>query len=339
MMRRLLVTIEEQATALMDFDRLRAAGLEPIRRPDLGAKGTVEQLTEALQGVWGVIASSESYSRPVFEGAPDLRLIARPGAGYDSVDIAAATDHGVLVFRTPGVNRHAVADLSVALMLSCLRRLEYQDRGVREGAWRPKGLPRELHGRIVGIAGLGPVGQTVAMRLSGFECRVLATEPFPDLEFCRKWSIELTTLEEMLPQVDVLTLHVPLTDQTRHLLNSRTFSMLRGAVLVNTSRGAVVDEIALLEAMADGNVVAAGLDVFEHEPLPVDHPLTRVPNVILGGHVGSLTADAVKAMMDGAVDGTVAYAGGQLPLATLNPEVSSAPRPGLSPRTPAGGRP
>src|SRR5262249_49075125 len=175
-------------------------------------------LAAGLEGAWGVVAGSEAYTGPLLDRLPDLRIVARCGVGFDAIDVGAATARGVVVSTTAGANDEGVADLALTLMLACLRRVLLGDRSARSGAWRPPGLAGDLASATVGIVGLGRVGRNVARRLRGFDCRLLAVEPYPDRDFCRELDIELVDLWSMLPQVDVLTIHTPLTDETRTLI-------------------------------------------------------------------------------------------------------------------------
>lgn len=321
--RRVVLTSETSAHAPARVRRLKEAGFLLDQRYDIGPAASEDELVSALSGAWGVIAGAERYSRNVLERlAPSLRVIGRPGAGYDAIDLAAATDTSVVVLTTPGVNRHAVADFAVALMLASLRQVVALDAEVRSGNWRAAAPGRDLHGSTVGIVGLGAVGRTVARRLLGFECRVLGCDPFAEDMPMSALGVEMTTLRELLVAANVVTLHVALTDQTRHLLAAEQFrTMRRDSVLVNTSRGPIVDEAALIEALRSGRIAGAALDVFEAEPLPEGHPLAELSNVVLSSHVASHTQRSLDAMVSEVVDGLLDLAGGGAPAGALNPEV------------------
>ena len=306
------------------LERLRAlenAGFELVERFDLEGAQDATVIVEALRGAWATIAGNELYSRSVLEALDGLSAIARWGIGYDSVDVAAATDHGVAVLTAPGANSDAVADCAIALMLACLRRLVELDGAVRSGQWRPEQLTGDLTGATVGIVGLGAIGRAVARRLRGFDCRMLAVEVAPDPAFCAELGIEVLALEEVLPRADVLTVHAPLTAQTDRLIGERELALLQPrAVLVNTSRGPLVDEDALVRALQDGRLAGAGLDVFEREPLDPDHPLTRIPNVVLSGHAATFTRLAVQRTADAVLANLLAAGAGHLPAGCINPE-------------------
>lgn len=279
------------------------------------------RLIAALEGCWGSIAGSETYNRNVLESAPDLRVIARTGVGFDAIDMDAATELGVAVVTTPGANADAVADFALALMLTCLRRVKQADADVRSGRWRPGPPGRDLYAATVGIVGFGKIGQAVARRLRGFACRVLVVEPFPERDACTALGVELSTLEEMLPQVDVLTLHTPLGAGTHHLIGDAELRVMRPhAVLVNTSRGSVVDGRALAAALREGVIAGAGIDVFEQEPLPAQDELMKLPNVVLSGHIAGFTDGAMAAVVSANVKSLIELSQGRTPRGCVNPE-------------------
>jgi phosphoglycerate dehydrogenase-like enzyme len=274
-----------------------------------------------LADAWGVVAGSEPYTRGVLEVLPDLKAIFRWGTGSDAIDVPAATDAGVAVMTTPAVNAEAVADMALALMLACIRRLHELDAIVRSGEWRGLGPTRDLACSTVGIVGLGAIGRAVTRRLHGFNCHVLAFEPNPDLEFCRKYEIELTDLDGMLPRVDVLTLHAPLTETTRRLIGARELALLPShAVLINAARGELIEQPALVAALTSGQIAAAGLDVFEREPPAPDDPILALPNTILSGHISSYTELGLDRTGEMVVANLRATLAGRLPASCLNPE-------------------
>jgi glyoxylate reductase len=238
---------------------------------------------------------------------PNLRVVASYGVGYDAVDVAACERRGVAVSNTPGVLDAATADLTFALVLAVRRRIVEGDRYVREGKWgsgwaEPFLLGQEVSGATIGIVGLGRIGRAVARRARAFDMRVLSTRRSPDEES--------TPLDELLAEADVVTLHVPLTQDTRGLLDARRLGLMRdGACLVNTARGAIVDEEALVRELVSGRL-RAGLDVFVHEPA-VPRELLDLPNVVLTPHVGSATAATREAMTRVLVDNLLAARDGR----------------------------
>jgi phosphoglycerate dehydrogenase-like enzyme len=322
---RVLLIAELDNTVRGSLARLAHAGLELEYREDLAGTVDVAALGAALDGVWAVIAGNERYDRSVFSRATSLRVIARPGAGHDGVDMEAADEAGVAVFVTPAANTEAVADFTVGLMLASLRRVVALDALIRQQGWREHGLATDLHHSTIGIVGLGAIGRAVARRLIGFECRILAAEPNPDRDFCNRFGIRVVELEQLLTEALVVTLHVPLSATTEHLISRRALSLARSdAVLVNTSRGRVVDEVALVAALREGRIAGAALDVYETEPIPATSPLRTMPNVVLTSHAAAHTESSMRNMLDGAITGVLAAARGEVPDNCLNPSVVAA---------------
>jgi len=292
-----------------------------VERYELASARDDDVLARGLEGAWAVVAGSEPYTRGVFAATPELKAILRWGTGSDSIDIPAATDAGVAVITTPAVNAEAVADMALALMLGCIRRLPELDAIVRSGEWRGLGPTRDLASSTVGIVGLGAIGRAVARRLRGFDCRVLAVEPNADAQFCERYEVELTDLDAMLPQVDVLTLHAPLIGASRHLIGARQLEALpRHAVVINAARGGLIDQAALAAALQSGQIAAAGLDVFEHEPPARDDPILSAPNTILSGHISSYTDLGLDRTGEMVVENLRAALTGRLPASCLNPD-------------------
>ncbi len=317
--RSLVLTTESAARTRPELDQI--PGITVIERYDLAHADRDDELVRGLDGVWATVAGSEHYTRGVLEALPELTAIFRFGTGSDAIDIAAATDAGVAVITTPAVNAEAVADMALALILASIRGLPALDHAVRTGEWRPDGPTRDLAGATVGVVGLGAIGRAVTRRLRGFGCRVLALEPHPDQEFCARYEVELTDLETMLPRVDVLTLHAPLNDASRHLIGARELALLpRHAVVVNTARGELVDQAALVTALHEHEIAGAGLDVFEREPVPLEDPILAAPNALLSGHVSSYTELGLSRMADAVVANLREVLAGRIPPSCLNPE-------------------
>ncbi|MCG6154456.1 phosphoglycerate dehydrogenase [Rubinisphaera margarita] len=251
-------------------------------------------LIEQLQGCVGVIAGTEPYTRRVIESSPELRVIARIGVGFDAVDLAACDDRGVVVTTTPGVNHHAVAEHAIAMLMALGRGFPDRDRYVREGSWKRYSTPR-IEGSTLGLIGLGRIGTAVARRALGLGMRVIAYDPGLDDDAIRKMEIEPRELDDLYGQSDYVSLHLPVTEETHHLINRETLARMKpGAVLINTARGALVDEAALCEALQDGHLRGAGLDVFEVEPLPSDSPLLKLDHVLLSGHLAGLDRESQR---------------------------------------------
>ncbi len=301
--------------------RLEAAGLEVVRAKGRQGKLTEDELIERLPGVFATLASSEPYTERVFRQAPDLRVVARWGVGHDAIDVAAATRHRVAVCTAVGANHEAVADYTVALMCALQRGVLANHRLVTGGRWGHEFRPG-LWRATVGIVGLGRIGRAVARRCRGFEMRILAHEPFPDRAFVQEHGIELTSLEELLRRADLVTLHCPATAENRHLIDRERLALMKPtAYLVNTARGALVDEAAFLLALRAGRLAGAGLDVFEREPC-TDSPLFALDTVIASPHVAGIDLTSEAAMADRAIDAILAVRRGGRPPeeCLLNPE-------------------
>jgi D-3-phosphoglycerate dehydrogenase len=273
--------------------RIRDAGHEVVEAKGLAAP----DLITALRGVQGLLVrSATKVTAEVLAAAPDLKVVVRAGTGLDNVDRAAAEARGVAVRNTPNANSVSVAEITFALLLGLERHVASAAADLRAGRWeKSKYQGHEINGRLLGILGFGRIGQEVAKRAQAFGMGVVAHDPVirelpVGLEYVR-----LADRETVLRECDVLTLHVPLTKDTRHSLSTAEFAMMKsGAVLVNASRGGVVDEAALHAALVSGKLRAAAIDVFEQEPAAADHPLLALPNVLALPHLGASTSEAQK---------------------------------------------
>lgn len=258
--------------------------------------------------------------------AAGVELVALRCAGFNNVDLEAATRHGITVVRVPGYSPHAVAEHTVALILSLNRKIHRAYQRVRDGNFSLAGLVGfDLHGRTAGVVGLGQIGRAVAELLRGFGMRVLGSDPYADEAWAARTGVEITSLDEMLPLADVLTLNAPLTPETYHLIGERAFSRIKpGAMLINTGRGALVDTSALIEALKTGRLGAAGLDVYEEESdyffedrsdvVITDDVLARLltfPNVLVTSHQAFLTQDALEAIAEITASNIRQYLGGR----------------------------
>jgi phosphoglycerate dehydrogenase-like enzyme len=281
-----------------------------------------------LAGADGLVAAGDELSAEALAGVPRLRVIARWGVGYDRVDIAAATRHGIVVTNTPGPTAPAVADLTLAMMLALARRLLRADRLARAGQWEEvDGLA--LEGRTLGIVGFGRSGQEVARRARGFGMTLLAHDPLPDARAAAELGVTLLGLDEVLARADVVTLHAAASTGSGPLLGARELQLMKqGALLINTARGSLVDESALVEALESGHLGGAGLDVFAREPLPRDHPLTKLDNCVLSPHSAFATDRAIRGVSELCSRQIVAVLRGERAPHTLNPEVYAMHEPG-----------
>jgi len=242
---------------------------------------------------------------PVLERAPGLKGVIAYGAGYDHVDVDFAARRGVLVCNCRGENAQAVAEMTFGLLLCLLRKIHLSDRYVREDRWKrteSAALPewitgRELRGKTMGVIGLGQIGSRVAQIARGFDMKVLGCDPFAHPR--EGVAFERMVLDELLCRSDIVTLHVPLTPATDKMIDARTLTRMKPtALLVNTSRGGVVDEPVLLEALKEGRIGGAALDVFASEPISGNHPFTELENVVLSPHIGAMTQEAGERVSD-----------------------------------------
>jgi D-3-phosphoglycerate dehydrogenase len=275
------------------------AGLKPLAEElifnNLNRPLKEDELIRMLEGCRGCIAGLDYFTAEVIKNAPDLKVISRYGAGVDRVDLAAAKAGGITVCNTPGANAQAVADMTVALMLCTARRIPVLDRKTREGLWtRSSGI--ELYGKNLGILGLGAVGKAVARRGMGFSMKILAYDPYIDREYAKSQGIIAAGFEEVLQEADFLCLHLPLSDETRHIISEKTMALMKpGAVIVNTARGGLIDEDAACQFLKTGHLGGLGLDVYENEP-PGNSPLFALENVVVTPHTAAHTAEATAAM-------------------------------------------
>jgi phosphoglycerate dehydrogenase-like enzyme len=305
------------------LDHLRRAGLEPVY-PRQRKVLTEDELLAELDGVAASLAGFERYTRRVIEGSPTLRVIARIGVGYDAVDVAAATERGVAVTITPGGNHEAVAEHTFALMLAVGRSILPQHEAIRAGGWR-RDLGVPLRGRTLGLVGLGRIGREVAIRAAAFRMRIVACEPSPDIEFNERHGITLTSLDQLLAESDFVSLHLPLSPESRHLIDARALRLMKPtAFLINTARGGVVSEPDLYEALRAGTIAGAGLDAYAEEPPPPGYPLAQLENVICTGHTAGVDVQSRDDMALLAAQAVVALSKGEWPeRQVVNPDCRS----------------
>jgi D-3-phosphoglycerate dehydrogenase / 2-oxoglutarate reductase len=305
-------------------DRIAESGLkllagEPgFRVVNVAGKGP-EALAQAVKDAQALIVRSETrVTSQIIAQAHELKVIARAGIGVDTIDVAAATRRGIAVLNAPGANTVSAAEHTFALLLALVRRIAWAADSMRRGEWdRKKFEGTELRGKVLGVVGLGRVGGTVAQYGQAFGMSILAYDPYLPPDRADALKVKLVTLDEVLRQADVVTLHVALTDQTRHLINTDRLGLMKPtAVLVNAARGELVDEAALAEAVKSGRIAGAALDVFGQEPLPADSVLRGIDRVILTPHLGASTTEAqervaveiCRAVRDALVDGDVSGA-------------------------------
>jgi phosphoglycerate dehydrogenase-like enzyme len=279
------------------------------------------ELNEHLTGVSAAVAGSEPYTRRVLEAHPLLRVIARAGVGFDAVDLVTATERGIVVTVTPNTNHDAVAEHTFVLMLGLVKNIVSQHLGTQSGTW-PRGTNLPLRGRSLGLAGLGRIGKAVALRGAAFGMPLLAYEPFPDAAFVARYNIKLVPWEQLLREADFVSLHLPLTAESRHLMNRRTLALMKPtAFLINTARGGLVCEADLVEALQAGKLAGAGLDVFEEEPPDRDNPLFALNNVLLTPHAAGVDVRSRDDMALSASQAIISLSKGEWPTEKIvNPE-------------------
>jgi glyoxylate reductase len=297
---------------------------EVVPYPD-GAPLTPEAIAKAAAGCCGIVSQVMDPIRgPVLE-VPGLRVVANVAAGYDNVDVAGATSRGVLVTNTPGVLDETTADLAFALLMAAGRRVVEGDREVRSGVWAGWAidhlLGQDVHGATLGVVGMGNIGQAVARRGSGFGMRVLYNNRRPvAAEVEEQLGATFVDLHDLLREADFVSVHVPFRQSTRHLIGERQLATMKpSAVLVNTARGAVVDEAALARALRERRIFGAGLDVYEDEPR-VHADLLELDNVVLAPHIGSASVRTRSRMCAMAARNLVAALGGERPPNLVNAE-------------------
>lgn len=298
---------------------LRAAGLRTRHVDDL-LDLTESERIGLLSEVRAIIAGTRPIGAEDFAHAERLEVVVRTGVGYDGVDVGAATANGVPVCITAGANRRAVAEHVFALMLASARRMPENIRNLADGSWQQL-TGRELGGATLGILGFGSIGKAVAGLAKGFGMEVIAFDPSFDDAFAAANGVRRAELDEVLAQADFITLHLFLDDSTRNLIDaSRLATMKQDAYLINTARGGIVDENALVDAVRDGVIGGAALDVFEVEPLPQDSPLLHTPGILATTHVAGATREARGESGRMAAATVVEVLGGGAPRFVVNPD-------------------
>ena len=280
-----------------------------------------ENVIRELQNADAGIIDIEPYGESVFSQVKDsTKLMVRFGVGFDKVDLKAASRNGIAIARTTGANTTAVAEMALTLMLTCRRRMNLYQARTRAGEW-VKDIGNELIGSTVGIIGYGNIGRRLAKLLKGFDCRILAYDPFPNEEAAKADGVELVALEEILTQSDAISIHVPYTKETHHMINRETLTLMKPtAVIVYTARGNIIDEDALYQALKSGQIAGAGVDVFAAEPLSVESPLLTLENAVLTPHVSSQTMESLWNIYKMAIDISADFFAGKGSPHILNPD-------------------
>ena len=269
---------------------LEENGVEVIENP-YGRPMTREELLAAVGDIDGVVVGVDTWNEEIFAHAPKLRAMARFGVGVDNIDLPAAKTHGIQVTNAKGMNSNPVAELTVGLILSTLRNVPAFNASIREGKW-DRFMGRDLAGMTVGLLGFGDIAQRVAKKLSGFDVSICAYDLYPNLEKAKALRVEMVSMEEVLRRADVVCMHLPSLPSTHHIMDARTFGMMKdGSYFINTARGALVDETALAQALRSGKLTAAAIDVFDQEPVRRDNPLFALPNLFATPHTAAETYD------------------------------------------------
>ena len=321
--KKVFVTHQLPGDRIHDFGQL--CDMNVWMGPGLLPGGALE---EELSGCHGLLCLlTDRIDRQLLDSLPKLEFVSSMSVGVDHIDVAALTERGIPLGHTPGVLVDATANAAFALMLSAARRVVEADRYIRQGNWRNDNAwspefftGKDVSGATIGIIGLGAIGQAVATRAASFGMRVLAYNRSER----NVPGVENVSLEELLLRSDFVSIHLPLNEETRNLMNAeRIATMKPGAVLVNTARGGIVDEVALAQALSSGNLYAAGIDVFAREPVEQDNPLLALPNVVVAPHIASATMLTRARMADLAVDNAIAALAGRRMPSCANPEVYS----------------
>jgi D-3-phosphoglycerate dehydrogenase / 2-oxoglutarate reductase len=241
-----------------------------------------------------LVRSATKVTAEVIEKADKLKVIGRAGVGLDNVDLDAATRRGIICMNVPGGNTISTAEHTMSLMMALARRIPQADASLRSGKWeRSKFVGTELCGKTLGILGLGKIGTEVAKRAQAFGMRIVAYDPFLSVEKAQQLNVELGNVEEVLKEADFVTVHVPLTSQTKHLIGAKELALMKkGSFVLNCARGGIVDEQALIQSIKDGKTAGAAIDVYETEPPPMDNPLFKVPQIVVTPHLGASTEEA-----------------------------------------------
>jgi D-3-phosphoglycerate dehydrogenase len=282
-----------------------------------------EQLLAALKGIDASLAGSEPYTPRVLAAHPQLRVIARVGVGYDAVDVDAATRLGKVVTITPNTNQGSVAEHTFTLMLALVKNLISQHAGVAAGGW-PRNANIPLRGQTLGLVGMGRIGQAVATRALAFEMNVIAYDPYPNASWAAQHGVKMVTFEDLLKQADFVSLHLPITPQSRYMINAQTLALMKPtAYLINTARGGHVCEADLIAALKAKKIAGAGLDVFEAEPTGVN-PLCQLPNVVVTPHAAGVDTRSRDDMARSAAEAIASLFKGEWPTEkVVNPSVQS----------------
>lgn len=292
MSKTILVTGPDLAQEAKDL--VQAHGYQTVHMPAYSSSEVISDYL-AQTGAQAILSRMGRVDAGVMDSAPQLRVISKHGVGVDNIDIKAAADRGIPVLVATGANAVSVGEHAIALMLAAVKRIQPLDAGLRAGRWEKPGfLGRELAGSTMGLLGMGAIAQATGRMAAGLGLKLAGYDPFaPDEAFSALGVTRCATPEALFAVSDVLSLHCPLTDSTRNILNAEAIALMpKGAYVVNTARGGLIDEAALLAAIQSGHLAGAGLDTFAVEPPAADHPFWAEPNITVTPHIGGVTAEA-----------------------------------------------
>ena len=285
--------------------------VEPVILADFNVE-TIKKMVADVEGI--ILRTNIKLTREIIDAAPNLKVISRTGAGVDNVDVAAATEKGILVCHAPGVNSISVAEHALALMMAMAKQLKAVDQAVHKDNWKIRYASKaeDLDGKTLGLVGIGHIGSLLAQKCHlAFNMKVIAYDPYvkktEGVKLC-------SSLDQLFSQSDFISIHVPYTKETHHLVNARLLSLMKpDSYLINTSRGAVVDEKALIEALKNASIAGAGLDVFEKEPPSLDNPLLKFNNVVTTPHSAGLNRDCERKLAIEAAQAVIDFLEGRQP--------------------------
>lgn len=301
------------------YDYLRSHGLDVEEVHML--RNDEDETIEKMKGFDGVIAFGEWFTPRVLDALKDdLKMVIRHGIGYDRVDIDYAAKVGICCCNTPGTMSSGVAEVTLTMMLELCRQFHKRDLEMKNGKWNRGPITRQLEGSTIGLLGFGNIAQRVAQYLQGFKCRILAYDVYYNEAALKALGVEKATPDEIAAQSDIVSVHMPLLPTTTNFINAEFLAKMKpSAYLINTSRGGTVDEAALIQALKDGVIAGAGLDVFQKEPTPADNEIRKLDNVFLTPHIATGTHACLKAGFDGIIEAFSEFQEGKTPRFCLNP--------------------
>lgn len=293
------------------LELLKDAEIEVVMNP-YGRVIKEDEMVELVKDMDGIIVGIDPITKRVIYNASKLKVISKYGVGVDNIDFESAKERNIVVTNTPNANSNAVAELTVGLIISVLRNIPLSDRRVREKKW-DRFIGYELYGKTLGVIGTGSIGKRVIKLLRGFDLNILCYDKFPDYEWAEKENLKYVNFDELLKRSDIITIHIPLTEETRHLISERELSLMKKtAVIINTSRGGIINERDLYKFLKEGRIYGAGLDVLEDEP-PQNSPLIELDNVVITSHIGSHTQESIENMAFMAIDNLISVLKGKEP--------------------------